>query len=75
MKDLPSKSAFKFPKNVPHQAQWARFRLENKVRLIGFVVPGKYKDKRHAKTKKRFDGNTFYVVFPDKNHLFYKMKK
>ena len=73
--DFPKKSAFELPKNVPHQALWARFRLENKVRLIGFVIPNEYSDKCHPKTKKRFDGNTFYAVFLDKNHLFYKTNK
>jgi hypothetical protein len=38
-----SKTVFKLPKKiVPHQAQWGRFRLGAKARLIGFVVPDEY---------------------------------
>ena len=68
----PAKSEFIEPKTVPHQARWARFRLEGKVRLIGFVLPNDYDGQEHVGTKRRFDCNTFYVVFLDQNHLFYK---
>lgn len=70
---FPSKSDFKHPKHVPHQAQWARFRLESTVRLVGFVLPSDVHGTQHIKTKERFDSNTFYVVFFDENHLFYKL--
>lgn len=70
--NFPKKSDFKHPKHVPHQARWARFRLEQKVRFIGFVVPDNYNEKRHDKNGALFDSNTFYVVFLDQNHLFCK---
>lgn len=72
---FPSHSDFSHPKHVPHQAKWARFRLESSVRLVGFVIPDEYHDKYHEHTGVRFDKNTFYVVFLDKNHNFYKMLK
>lgn len=69
---FPAKSDFTHPKYVPHQAQWARFRVENLVRLIGFVLPKEFNTKIHSKTNERFDCNTFYAVFLDKDHKFYK---
>lgn len=68
---FPTNSDFVHPKDVPHQAKWARFRLEQSVRLIGFVIPDEYHDKAHEGTGIRFDRNTFYIVFLDKNHRFY----
>ena len=70
--DFPVKSEFQHPKHVPHQAQWARFRVENLVRLIGFVIPREFSLKVHGQTKVFFDCNTFYAVFLDKDHKFYK---
>ena len=72
---FPKKSDFYHPTYVPHQAMWARFRLENKVRLAGFILPFEYESKKHSKTKNTFDCNTFYVVFLDANHRFYITKK
>lgn len=69
--NFPLKSEFTHPKHVPHQAQWARFRLENLVRLIGFVIPNEYHGQAHDGTKQMFDCNTFYVVFLDRDHKFY----
>lgn len=69
---FPSKTEFTYPKEVPHQACWGRFRLGNKVRLIGFKIPSEYQAKLHTKTGKAFDTNTFYVVFLDREHRFYK---
>ena len=60
---FPNISDFKHPVNVPHQARWARFRLENLMRLIGFVLPSDCHQKVHPKTGFCFDCNTFYVVF------------
>lgn len=68
---FPTNSKFKHPKHVPHQAHWARFRIGSRDRLIGFVIPSRYKDKCHIKTGINFDCNTFYVVFLDDNHDFY----
>jgi len=72
---FPQNSDFEEPKNIPHQAMWARFHLENKVRLVGFVIPDSYHGNAHPKTKETFDKNTFYIVFLDKNHLFYKTER
>lgn len=69
---FPVSTDFAKPKHIPHQVLWARFHLENRVRLIGFVIPDEYKDKAHPKTAHRFDTNTFYVVYLDKEHRFYK---
>lgn len=68
---FPAKSEFKHPKHVPHDVSWARFRLENLVRLIGFVVPKDLKCIDASKLKAPFDSNTFYVVFLDETHKFY----
>ena len=73
-KQFPKRSEtnFKLPKKtVPHQARWGRFRLGNRARLIGFVVPDNYQEKTHPGTKKEFDCNTFYTVFLDKDHKFW----
>lgn len=72
---FPINTDFTKPKHIPHQALWARFHLENKVRVIGFVVPDGYADKAHPKTAQRFDTNTFYVVYLDKEHRFYKTER
>ncbi|EKM7808147.1 hypothetical protein PVN64_000527 [Klebsiella aerogenes] len=68
---FPKKSAFTHPKHVPHDVSWARFRMENLVRLVGFVVPRGFKCRDDIVLKEPFDSNTFYVVFLDKNHQFY----
>jgi hypothetical protein len=69
---FPGRSDFTCPKHVPHQARWSRFRLESAVRLVGFVVPTEFRNMKHQTTGHPFDCNTFYVVFLDKNHRFYK---
>ncbi|MGI9228678.1 MAG: hypothetical protein ACR2P9_02340 [Gammaproteobacteria bacterium] len=66
------KSNFKHPKHVPHDVEWARFRIESDFRLAGFFVPKNFHDKEHEKLKVRFDSNTFYAVFIDPEHNFYK---
>jgi len=71
---FPVNTDFEYPKYIPHQARWSRFRLESSVRLIGFVIPEEYHDKFHESTGKRYDKNTFYVVFLDKDHRFWKTK-
>ena len=74
---FPKKSDFTLPAHVPHDVSWARFRLGNKVRLIGFVIPEKFsnKDYDHESKKYFFDCNTFYVVFLDRDHAFYKTEQ
>lgn len=68
----PKKTDFKRPKTIPHQAVWGRFRLGSLFRLAGFVIPSEYAGQKHPITKKPYDTNTFYVVFIDKNHKFWK---
>jgi hypothetical protein len=74
-KNFPSKSDFKLPRHIPIQAHWGRFRLERMVRLVGFILPDNKRDEAHPRTGLRFDCNTFYVVFLDANHQFYKTEK
>lgn len=69
--DFPNNSDFDHPSHVPQFVRWGRFRLEHSVRLVGFVVPPDYDDALHSNGH-RFDGNTFYVVFLDFHHKFYK---
>lgn len=68
---FPTKSAFVYPKHIPIEAEWARFRLEGDMRLIGFLVPQRLAHTAHTKTGAIFDCNTFYVVFFDDSHKFY----
>jgi hypothetical protein len=74
-REFPKRSDFHVPKHVPHQAWWGRFRLESAVRLVGFVVPDEYGGRIHQGTKELFDRNTFYVVYLDRDHRFYKTEK
>ena len=74
-KNFPKKSDFKHPKHVPNDVEWARFRLAAKVRLVGFIVPAHLHGKQHKTTGGVFDKNTFYVVFLDREHRFYKAEK
>lgn len=69
---FPSKSDLCWPKHVPNQARWGRFRLESAVRLVGFVLPDSCNGEEQSNTGYRFDCNTFYVVYLDANHSFYK---
>ncbi|ALO35394.1 hypothetical protein CMT41_12195 [Colwellia sp. MT41] len=75
--EFPSRSAFFHPPNIPHDACWARFRLGNKVRLIGFVIPEQMNNNEfiHKGKDYRYDSNTFYLVFFDKNHAFYQTEQ
>ncbi|MDP8210385.1 MAG: hypothetical protein RAO94_13795 [Candidatus Stygibacter australis] len=72
---FPVHSDFIHPKHVPHEVLWARFRLESKTRLIDFVIPKEYRNKEQGNSGYRFDCNTFYIVFLDKDHRFYRTKK
>lgn len=69
---FPKKSDFTHPSHVPHQANWARFRMNYEFRLVGFVVPEDFHGRQHSRTKEYFDQNTFYIVFIDMKHGFYK---
>lgn len=72
---FPVKTEFTHPKHVPHQARWGRFRLGNKLRLVGFRIPSNLHKTLNKNTKEFYDKNTFYVVFIDQNHLFWKTEK
>ncbi len=72
---FPKNTDFKEPKHIPLEVEWCRFHLENKPRLIGFVMPDSVHDEIQNQDGFRFDKNTFYVVFLDKNHKFYKTSK
>ncbi|MDZ5455911.1 hypothetical protein SM757_04945 [Azohydromonas lata] len=72
---FPQNSEFTHPRHVPHQAQWGRFRLDRASRLVGFVVPKEYELREKTSEGFYFDCNTFYVVFLDGTHSFYKTKK
>ncbi len=74
-KDFPRNSDFIHPKHIPHQASWARFRLEQRVRLVGFMIPNEYEGKEVVKYGMKYSRNIFYVVFLDKDHRFYKTEK
>ncbi len=63
--DFPRNSGFTHPKFVPVDVLWARFRLEQSVRLCGFLLPDD-KVAQHGLRK-----NVFYIVFLDLNHKFY----
>ena len=71
---FPAKSSFTEPDHIPHQALWASFRIDSSTRLVGFVLPKKFSGQKHE-CGFSFDCNTFYVVFIDKHHEFYLLKK
>ena len=75
--NFPKRSDFKHPNHVPHDVLWGRFRLGNKIRLAGFIIPEGLHDKEivFKQKKYRLNKNIFYVVFLDKKHLFYKTEK
>lgn len=69
---FPSKSDFKPPSHVPHEAKWGRFRLDHSMRLVGFVIPDCFAGVKQESSNCLFDSNTFYVVFLDSEHQFWK---
>lgn len=69
---FPNNSDFSAPPSIPHDVEWGRFRLGGSERLIGFILPASLSDREHSGHKRRFDCNTFYVVFLDRDHRFYK---
>jgi len=72
---FPTKNTdFTEPKHIPIEVEWCRFHLENKPRLIGFKVPDNYHDELQENSLFKFDKNTFYVVFLDREHRFWKTK-
>lgn len=69
---FPARSDFTHPKHVPHQAEWGRFRLDWASRLCGFTIPKCYDGKPHKGSGRLWCSNTFYVVFLDQDHRFFK---
>lgn len=69
--EFPENSDFVHPRHVPEDVLWARFRIDSATRLVGFVIPDNLSGVE-AKDGLRYDNNTFYVVFFDANHAFYK---
>lgn len=69
---FPSNSDFTQPKHIPHQADWGRFRMDWASRLCGFSVPKSHDGKLHLGSGKIWCSNTFYIVFIDEDHRFYK---
>ena len=70
-----NKTDFKLPVYIPIEAQWGRFRLSAKSRLVGFTLPEEFSNNSQRDTPFNFCSNTFYVVFLDKNHKFYKVEQ
>ena len=71
---FPQKSNFFHPPFVPHDAVWARFRLDRSTRLAGFTIPNALNNKMCENERYRYCTNTFYVVFIDLHHGFYLTK-
>ncbi|MES2556525.1 MAG: hypothetical protein V4604_10265 [Bacteroidota bacterium] len=69
---FPNKSNFKHLPFVPHDVLWARFRMNQDARIIGFICPENVMCENGKNCE--FDTNTFYVVFIDLNHNFYSLK-
>jgi hypothetical protein len=71
---FPENSDFKEPRHIPIEVEWCRFHLENRPRVIGFIIPEIFHGTYQKNTNVRFDKNTFYIVFLDKEHKFYKIE-
>lgn len=74
-KNFPAKSDFTHPKQVPHDVWWGRFRLDRTQRLAGFVIPTDQPALLQSDDGIPYDPNTFYIVFIDTDHQFYKTAK
>lgn len=68
------KTNFMEPSHTPTQVVWGCFRLSGAARLAGFVIPPAIHNEKHATTECLFDKNTFYVVFLDMTHQFWRSK-
>lgn len=64
---FPENTDFSYPKHVPDNVRWSRFRMESAMRLIGFFI---YPEQ--ARENPKLSEDTFYIVFLDKDHRFYK---
>lgn len=63
--EYPSKSDFICPRAIPSHACWARIRINSNVRLVGFLLPDENGSPEFL--------DTFFVVFYDPTHSFYKL--
>jgi len=63
----------KDPPLVPEFANWARIRLDQNQRLIGFLIPQNLHNQRQDDSDYHLDKNTFYTVFLDAEHDFYPL--
>lgn len=70
-----AKTEYIHPPHVPVQARWGRFRITGAYRLCGFTVPGELDGERHPVTGMLYDKNTFYIVFLDIAHQFWKTER
>jgi quinol monooxygenase YgiN len=67
----PDISDYVLPQDLPENGlKWGSFRITGEKRLIGFIVSDLVEGLDCSNLK-----NTFFVVFLDKNHKFYKSKK
>lgn len=68
---FPINTDFSIPKNIPNSDEiiWSRFRIMQKVRVCGFFITDSIAKQYDLST------DTFYIVFLDKNHRFYKTEK
>lgn len=71
---FPEKSDFTRPNNISSQVTWGRFRLSKRGRLIGFTISDKVSQDSVTIKGETYslDSNTFYIVFFDESHNFYK---
>jgi hypothetical protein len=63
---FPNNSDFFHPTFIPKDVEWARFRLEGDMRLIGFVL------NHRLCSQLEISRNIFYIVFLDNSHRFFK---
>lgn len=71
----PSKTNYEYPTHVPADVKWARLRIDAKTRLIGFIIPDEFHNRKAEHNDFFYDKNTFYVVFLDLEHKFWISKK
>ena len=67
--NFPINTDFKCPKNIPDNVSWARFRMDNMMRIVVFFL-------NEEESKARcLSSDVFYIVFLDKDHRFYKTEE
>ena len=75
--EYPTNNDFEYPKNVPKGVIWGRFRISAKMRLVGFTIPKNLHGNIVSVSNRDYvySTNTFYIVFLDTKHVFYKTEK